>query len=138
MPRRAGRTPSEVRENKIRAEQGLPSLATEKRLAKGDPRSILPESKKARAQQILAEMLTKKSKAVVQKIIDKALDDNDRDQMACLTIVMDRILPKDYITKSANKSGNISIQIIASDGAVNINEEEIQDAEYEVVDGSEE
>lgn len=117
-----------------RKEQGLPSLATAKRVAKGDPRSVLPESKKARTQAILAEMLSKKSKAVVQKVINKALDDNDKDQMECLKIVMDRIVPKDYMTKAANKSGNINIQIIASDGNVSINEDEAVDVEFEEVD----
>lgn len=116
-----------------RKEQGLPSLAASK--PRKDSRTILPESKKARTQAILAEMLSKKSKAIVQKVINKALDDEDKDQMECLKIVMDRIVPKDYLTKANNKSGNISIQIIASDGNVSVNEEqEYVDVEFEEVE----
>lgn len=108
----AGR-PSLVRENKKRMEMGLapilPKTAVKKQKYKSD--AILPEKSKARAQEILAEMLGRKSATIVQKVLDKALCDGDPDQMACLKIVMDRILPADYLakTKSSNK---ISIQIM--------------------------
>jgi hypothetical protein len=136
MPRRAGKTPTEVRENMRRKEQGLPSIAASK--PRQNPRTILPETKKARTQAILAEMLSKKSRAIVQKVINKALDDKDKDQMECLKIVMDRIVPKDYMAKAANKSGNINIQIISSDGNVSVNEEEVVDVEFEEVEGENE
>lgn len=97
-----------------------------------ESRAILPESKKARAQQILAEMLTKKSKYVVQKVLAKALDDNDKDQMECLKIVMDRILPKDYMAKSTGKGNSINIQIMGVESAVTIEpEEEYIDGEFD-------
>jgi hypothetical protein len=94
--------------NKIREANGLPLIQ------KKEPKSkaILPESKKARAQEVLATMLGRKGKNVVQKVLDKALNDEDEDQMACLKIVMDRILPADYLNKVKGKSNQISIQIM--------------------------
>lgn len=94
--------------NKIREANGLPLIQ------KKEPKSkaILPESKKARAQEVLATMLGRKGKNVVQKVLDKALNDEDEDQMACLKLVMDRILPADYLNKVKGKSNQISIQIM--------------------------
>lgn len=110
----AGR-PALVRLNKERAEQGLdpilPKQSINKKVAKRKSNAILPTSKKARAQEVLAEMLGRKSKYIVQKVLDKALDDNDDDQMACLKLVMDRVLPADYLAKAKGKSNQISITI---------------------------
>lgn len=121
----AGR-PSLVRENKKRMEMGLEPLKPNKRIVKKTQKSkaILPESKKARAQMVLAEMLGRKGKYIVQKVLDKALDDEDEDQMACLKLVMDRILPQDYMTKMKNGSGGVTIQILGVDSPISINENE--------------
>lgn len=101
----AGR-PALVRENNERAMQGLPPIYAP---VKPPPsKAILPESKKAKTQMILAGMLNSKGKAVIQKILDKALDDDDGDQMACLKLVADRIIPQDYMNKA---KGNNQIQI---------------------------
>jgi len=119
--------------NKIREANGLPLIQ------KKEPKSkaILPESKKARAQEVLATMLGRKGKSVVQKVLDKALNDEDDDQMACLKLVMDRILPADYLAKVKGKSNQISIQIMGV-GETTIQsseeeEEELVDVEYEEV-----
>lgn len=118
--------------NKIREANGLPLIQ------KKEPKSkaILPESKKARAQEVLATMLGRKGKNVVQKVLDKALNDEDDDQMACLKLVMDRILPADYLAKVKGKSNQISIQIMGV-GETTIQssevEEELVDVEYEEV-----
>jgi hypothetical protein len=111
----AGR-PSLVRENKKRMEMGLEPIPLKKTLnkkvAKRKSDAILPASKKARAQEVLAEMLGRKSKYIVQKVLDKALDDNDEDQMACLKLVMDRVLPADYLAKAKGNGNQINIQIM--------------------------
>jgi len=119
--------------NKIREANGLPLIQ------KKEPKSkaILPESKKARSQEVLATMLGRKGKNVVQKVLDKALNDEDDDQMACLKLVMDRILPADYLAKVKGKSNQISIQIMGV-GETTIQsseeeEEELVDVEYEEV-----
>lgn len=120
----AGR-PSRKIENEKRAEQGLPPLA-----APINKKATLPQSKKQRSQEILAEMLGRKSKYIVQKVLDKALDDDDQDQMACLKLVMDRVLPQDYIQKMKGRSNQISIQIMGvGETTINASEEE------DVIDG---
>ena len=132
----AGR-PSLVRENKKRMEMGLapiiPKTAVKKQKYKSD--AILPEKSKARAQEILAEMLGRKSATIVQKVLDKALCDDDKDQMACLQIVMDRILPKDYLSKVSGKSNQISINITGV-GQAEVVGAEIQDVEFEEVENA--
>ena len=127
----AGR-PSLVRENKARMEQGLEPILPKKKLNKKAYKStaILPESKKARAQEVLAEMLGRKSKYIVQKVLDKALDDNDEDQMACLKLVMDRVLPADYLAKVKGKSNQIQINITGVGQETTIVGETLE-AEYE-------
>lgn len=93
--------------NKIRAANGLSVIPKKTRQSK----AILPESKKKRNQEILATMLSRKGQAVVTKVLDKALDDEDDDQLACLKIVMDRIMPSDYLAKNKGKSSAIQINI---------------------------
>lgn len=135
----AGR-PSLVRENKERLAQGLEPLLPKKKLNRKVAKSnaILPESKKARAQEVLAEMLGRKGTYIVQKVLDKALDDNDEDQMACLKLVMDRVLPADYLSKVKSKGNQIQINITGVGQEVTLtgNDEDSQeiDAEYEEVD----
>lgn len=107
----AGR-PALVRENNERIAQGLAPIPLKPpKPRKYKSNAVLPVSKKARSQEILAEMLGKKSKYIVQKVLDKALDDEDEDQMACLKLVMDRVLPADYLAKAKGKSNAISITI---------------------------
>ena len=132
----AGR-PSLVRENKQRMAEGLPPILPNKKINKKVTKSnaILPEKKKARAQEVLAEMLGRKSKYIVQKVLDKALDDEDDDQMACLKLVMDRILPADYLTKVKSGSNAIQINItgVGQTEVVGKSDDDIE-AEYEVDD----
>ncbi len=59
-------------------------------------------SKKARAQEILAEMLGRESKYIVEKVLHKALDDTDDDQMA-------------WLRKRILDMGNESIRKMASE-----------------------
>ncbi len=81
MARRGRRTIEET--NKIREAQGLPLIKRKPpKIKKRKSEAILPVSKKARHQEVLAGMLNRKGKHVVDKIIDKALTDGDDDQMA--------------------------------------------------------
>jgi len=136
----AGR-PALVRENNERIAQGLAPIPLKPpKPRKFKSNAVLPVSKKARSQEILAEMLGKKSKYIVQKVLDKALDDEDEDQMACLKLVMDRVLPADYLAKAKGKSNQISITISGVGETTVIGQEEsidsedIQDVEFEDVD----
>lgn len=133
----AKRTIEEI--NAIREPLGLPL----KKRAVSKPRpkpAILPEKKKAQAQAVLAKMLGKKGRDVVNKILAKALDDNDDDQMACLKLVADRIIPASYfdLDKAKGKASNgVTIQILGV-GETTINssptEEEDDYIEGELVD----
>ena len=132
----AGR-PALVRLNKERMAQGLEPIEYKKNkiIKKRKSNAILPISKKARAQEILAEMLGRESKYIVEKVLHKALDDTDDDQMACLKIVMDRILPADYLEKAKGKSNQISIQIMGvGETVIHSSDEEIQEAEYKTIE----
>lgn len=115
----------------------MPGKSLNKKVTKRKSNAILPESKKARAQEVLAEMLGRKSKYIVQKVLDKALDDEDKDQMACLQLVMDRVLPKDYLAKAKGKNNQISIQIMGVGETVihsSEQEDEAIDADFEEVE----
>ncbi len=127
--KRGPRSIAEV--NAIRAEAGLPLRKSEAKPRKSN--AILPASKKARHQEILAAMLTKKSKAIVQKVMDKALLDGDPDQMACLKIVMDRILPPEYFTKAKAAGNKIEINITGVEtqisNTIDVEYEEVEDGQ---------
>jgi hypothetical protein len=130
----AGR-PSLVRLNKERMAQGLEPIEFPKKNYNKPAKSnaILPQSRKARQQELLAEMLKGKSKFIVQKVLDKALNDDDKDQMACLTMVVDRILPKEYFTKAKASGNKIEISITGVDAQVS--QVETIDAEFEEDNG---
>lgn len=145
--RRGGRRPGSgrpalVRLNKERIEQGLEPIEYKKGLNKKAPKkrkstAILPESKKARAQEILAEMLTRKGKYIVQRILDKALDPDDKDSLECMKIVIDRVLPKDYMMKAKGSGNSINIQIMGVEGTT-ISQQDVVEADYETIDEEEE
>ena len=123
--------------NQERIKLGLPIRKRKKTIYKKKPKSnaILPESKKKRSQEILATMLSTAGDKVVKKVLSKALDDDDKDQTICLKMVMDRVIPQDYMQRV--KSGNkIEIQISGVDSPVNINEVQTID-NGDVIDGKE-
>lgn len=103
----AGR-PALVRANNKLIANGLEPVSA---VVQPTKKAILSNSKKARSQEVLAGMLNSKGKAVIQKILDKALNDEDQDQMACLKLVADRIIPADYLSKASGKGNQINISI---------------------------
>ena len=112
--------------NKIRASLGLAVVPKAKR----KNNAILPQEKKARAQEILATMLTKKSKAIIERVMEKALNDDDPDQMACLKMCADRMIPVSYFEKEKTGNKGVTIQIMGV-GQTNIQE----DVDGETIDG---
>jgi len=121
--------------NKIREAQGLPlrkHKISKPKVRKSD--AILPVSKKARHQEVLAGMLNSKGKKVVDKVLNKALNDEDDDQLACLKIVMDRILPSDYINKMKGNGNQIQIHI---SGVEDTKINEVEPIDMETIDGKE-
>ena len=117
--------------NKERKALGLPFRKRKKTLYKKKVKSnaILPETKKKRSQEILATMLSTAGDKVVKKVLNKALDDDDKDQVVCLKMVMDRVIPADYLNRVKGTGNKIEIQISGVDSPVNINEVQTIDNE---------
>jgi len=68
---------------------------------------------------------------IVNEIIRKALDPEDKDQIAALKMCIDRILPVSLFEKSAGRSNQIQINISTGDGqpaTIEENTIEIEDA----------
>jgi hypothetical protein len=99
-----------------------------KRIGAGRPALVRENYKR---QEILAGLLNSKGKAVIQKILDKALTDGDADQMACLKLVADRIIPADYLSKASGKGNQINISItgIGQVETSTYDNDDVQDAE---------
>ena len=69
------------------------------------------------------------STKLVNKIINKALDDNDKDQMVALKLCLDRILPVSLFEKAKDQRSAIQINITGlNDVVVNDNNDDAEDA----------
>ena len=78
-----------------------------------------------------------KSRKVLDSILNAALDDEHKHQAVAWKIIADRILPVSSfeLDKGASKpSVNITITGIGENSRVNINDDPIEDADYEEVD----
>ena len=67
--------------------------------------------------------------------IKKALDDDDKDQVACLKMCIDRVLPMSYFEKGKDAGrGSVNIQIsMVGDKQAEVVDENITDVEFETV-----
>ena len=82
-----------------------------KKRGRGRPRKAEVEAKKkrgvvgrppgeaARIKEFYARLLTTSGETVINTVLKKALDDDDKDQIACLKMCMDRMLPVSYFEK---------------------------------------
>jgi len=52
-----------------------------------------PPGEAARIKELTASLLLTHSQAIIRKIVHKALNDDDKDQMAALKLCVDRMLP---------------------------------------------
>jgi hypothetical protein len=86
---------------------------------------------------LAAEMIGEKADKIIAKVIKKALDDLDRDQMACLKLLVERIAPatKAIDITSINKDEKT---ITISVEGVTVHENTMNAVEAEVVDFIEE
>lgn len=114
---------------------------------RGRPRKTEVESKKkrgvvgrppgeaARIKEFHARLLATSGETVINTIIKKALDDEDKDQVACLKMCIDRVLPMSYFEKGKDAGrGNVNIQIsMVGDKKAEV-VEEVTDVEFETVD----
>ena len=89
-----------------------------------------PPGEAARIKEFHARLLATSGEKVINTIIRKALDDEDKDQVACLKMCVDRVLPMSYFEKEkqAGRSG-INITISGINGTTEVTESEVIDAE---------
>lgn len=120
-----------------------------KKRGRGRPRKSEVESKKkrgvigrppgeaARIKEFHARLLATSGETVINTIISKALNDDDKDQVACLKMCIDRVLPMSYFEKGRDAgrgSVNIQISMLGDAKAEVLDQDELQDIEYEDVD----
>lgn len=120
-----------------------------KKRGRGRPRKTEVEAKKkrgvvgrppgeaARIKEFHARLLATSGETVINTIITKALDNDDKDQVACLKMCIDRVLPMSYFEKGRDAgrgSVNIQISMVGDKKAEVLDQEEPQDIEYETVD----
>jgi hypothetical protein len=94
-----------------------------------------PPGEAARIKEFHARLLATSGETVINTIIKKALDDEDKDQVACLKMCIDRVLPMSYFEKGKDAGrGNVNIQIsMVGDKKAEV-VEEVTDVEFETVD----
>ena len=96
-----------------------------------------PQGTAGRIKEFHARLLATNGDKVIQTVIKKALDDGDKDQVACLKMCVDRLLPMSYFEKSKGGSGGVNIRITSATGDVTLisnGEEEEEYGEDGVVD----
>lgn len=91
-----------------------------------------PPGEAARIKEFHARLLATSGETVINTIISKALDNEDKDQVACLKMCIDRVLPMSYFEKGRDAGrGNVNIQISMLGDA---KAEVVDNVEYEDVD----
>lgn len=58
-----------------------------------------PPGEAARIKEFYARLLSTSGDKVIETVLRKAMDDTDKDQVACLKMCMDRLLPVSYFEK---------------------------------------
>ena len=95
-----------------------------------------PPGEAARIKEFHARLLATSGETVINTIIKKALDDEDKDQVACLKMCIDRVLPMSYFEKGKDAGrGSVNIQIsMVGDAKAEVVDENVTDVEFETVD----
>lgn len=89
-----------------------------------------PPGEAARIREFQARLLATSGNKVIETIIKKALDDEDKDQVACLRMCVDRLLPVSYFEKEKQGSKSaINITITGIGGTTEIETIEADDIE---------
>lgn len=116
--RRRGRPPKSVVESKKRpGKVGRPA---------GDA---------GRIQEFKARLLSTTGTKVIDTVLRKALDDNDKDQVACLKMCLDRMLPTSLFEKDAKGQRNAVTINITGLGETKVNA--VEEIEAEIIDYTE-
>ena len=118
VPRRRGRPPKSVVQSKRkRGKVGRPV---------GDV---------GRIQEFKARLLSTTGTKVIDTVLRKALDDDDKDQVACLKMCLDRMLPTSLFEKDAKGQRNAVTINITGLGETKV--EAVEEIEAEIVDYNE-
>ena len=114
---------------------------------RGRPPKALVESKKRpgkvgrpagdaqRIQEFKARLLSSSGTKIIDTVIRKALDDDDKDQIAALKMCMDRLLPTSLFEKDAKGQRNAVTINITGLGETKV--EAIEEIEAEIIDYTE-
>ena len=100
-----------------------------------------PPGEAARIKELTASLLLTHSQAIIRKIVHKALNDEDKDQMAALKLCVDRMLPVSYFEEKGVGGGSRAITINitgVNDNPVEMIEHEPVDVETTLIDYEEE
>ena len=110
------------------------------------PKSLVQSKKKpgkvgrpvgdaGRIQEFKARLLSTSGTKVIDTVLRKALDDNDKDQVACLKMCMDRLLPTSLFEKDAKGQRNAVTINITGLGETKV--EAVETIDAEIVDYNE-
>ena len=122
------------------------ALAPQTRRRGRPPKSLVEAKKKpgkvgrpvgdaGRIQEFKARLLSTSGTKVIDTVLRKALDDDDKDQVACLKMCMDRLLPTSLFEKDAKGQRNAVTINITGLGETKV--EAIEEIEAEIVDYNE-
>lgn len=90
----------------VRAEK-LAAKRAKKKLQAGRPKEL-----GTKVQELKVRLLTSEySSKIVDRVIEKALNDEDKDQMVALKLCLDRILPVSLFEKAKNEGARIQVNI---------------------------
>ena len=93
-----------------------------------------PPGEAARIKEFYARLLSTSGEKVIETVLRKAMDDQDKDQVACLKMCMDRLLPVSHFEKQGQgRSNAIQVQIVTT-GTPQIAARETEQIDYEVID----
>jgi hypothetical protein len=89
-----------------------------------------PPGEAARIKELTASLLLTHSQAIIRKIVHKALNDDDKDQMAALKLCVDRMLPVSYFEDKGVAGGSRAITI----NITGVNDTPVEMIEHEPVE----
>ena len=92
-----------------------------------------PPGEAARIKEFYARLLSTSGDKVVNTVLRKALDDNDKDQVACLKMCIDRLLPMSYFEKEKGSGRNAVNITISGIGGSTVIESEGTNEDFEDV-----
>lgn len=98
------------------------------------PKRGRPIGEAGRIREFHARLLATTGDKVIETIIRKALSDDDKDQVACLKMCVDRLLPISYFEKEKGSGRNAINITISGIGGSTVIESEDTNEDYDDVD----